>query len=113
LVRDAVAECGVPEDIAHYAAGVTERRFRNHSYLTRHECDRAHAYFWAVVRRRGIESRSREHQAFRQRYFVASVVDDLRRCGRSSEQIRAEMAEQYRGWVSEDILNDLCGRLTA
>ncbi|MDZ4178448.1 MAG: hypothetical protein U1E29_04330 [Coriobacteriia bacterium] len=113
LAHHAVFECGVPEDIAHYAAKAAERRFRDRRLFTRYDCDRAHAYYWAIVRRRGIESRSREHQALRHRYLVASLVDDLRQCGRSSEQIWNEMAEQYRGLVSEDILDDLCSKLTA
>lgn len=111
LVAEAVSR-DVPPDIAYQARTATLRAMqarpqRPVALLSR----RAEAYFSAVVRRRVVRSgRSAKASA---RLVVASVVDDLRRAGRSGVDIWDEL---QRGWaqaVPHDVLEEyrltLCG----
>jgi hypothetical protein len=111
LAAEAVSR-DVPQDIAQEAQAATRRamqaRSQRSTALLRR---RAEAYFAAVVRRRVLRSgRSAKASA---RLVLSSVVDDLRRAGRSRGDIWDEL---QRGWakaVPQDVLEEyrltLCG----
>jgi hypothetical protein len=110
LVAEAMSR-DVPRDIALEAKAATQRAIGRpaHSGAPTHR--RAEAYFSAVVRRRVVRSaRSANASA---RLVLSSVVDDLRRAGRTGSEIWEEL---QRGWAQampRDILEEyrltLCG----
>jgi hypothetical protein len=111
LVAEAVSR-DVPPDIAHEARAATRRALETRSgrpvALLRR---RAEAYFSAVVRRRVVRSgRSAKASA---RLVLASVVDDLRRTGRSGVDIWDELQRGWAQTVPQDVMEeyrlDLCG----
>lgn len=111
LVAEAVTR-DVPPDIAREARAATQRAMEARSQpsagLLRR---RAEAYFSAVVRRRIVRSgRSAKASA---RLVVASVVDDLRRTGRSGGDIWDELQRGWAQTVPQDVLEEyrltLCG----
>jgi hypothetical protein len=111
LVAEAVSR-DVPPDIAHEARTATRRAMETRSQrpggLLRR---RAEAYFSAVIRRRVVRGgRSAKASA---RLVVASVVDDLRRTGRSGGDIWDELQRGWAQTVPQDVLEEyrltLCG----
>jgi hypothetical protein len=111
LVAEAVSR-DVPSDIAHEARVATRRALQTRSgrpvALLRR---RAEAYFSAVVRRRVVRSgRSAKASA---RLVLASVVDDLRRTGRSGVDIWDELQRGWAQTVPQDVMEEyrlaLCG----
>lgn len=104
LVAEAVSR-DVSADIALEAQAATRRAMETRSgRSTALHRRRAEAYFSAVVRRRVVCSgRSAKASA---RLVLASVVDDLRRAGRSRGDIWDEL---QRGWakaVPQDVLEE-------
>jgi hypothetical protein len=104
LVAEAVSR-DVPRDIALEARAATQRAIScrpARSAVQAHR--RAEAYFSAVVRRRVVRSaRSANASA---RLVLASVVDDLRRAGRTGGEIWEEL---QRGWAQampRDVLEE-------
>jgi hypothetical protein len=111
LVAEAVSR-DVPPDIAQEAQAATryamQARSQRPAGLLRR---RAEAYFSAVVRRRVVRSaRSAKASA---RLVLASVVDDLRRTGRSGGDIWEELQRGWAQTVPQDVLEEyrptLCG----
>lgn len=111
LVAEAVSR-DVPPDIAQQAQIATRRAME-----ARSQCPagllrrRAEAYFSAVVRRRVVRGGGSAKASAR--LVVASVVDDLRRTGRSGGDIWDELERGWAQTVPHDVLEEyrlaLCG----
>lgn len=106
----AVQTLDVPADIAGIAAAATRRALRDAlpgDSLSR----RAESYFMAVVRRRMVRSRGATRAV--SRMMAESIVDDLRRSGRTADDIWRELERGWGETLPEDVLEEYRVRLCA
>ena len=83
---------GVPEDVTMAAATAARRWARSQSAVS---ARRLRDYYWATVRRLAF-AESTGAKALRQRFVIASMVQDLRSVGFDEARIREEV-ERYFG----------------
>lgn len=83
---------GVPADLAEAAMVATlEWGVRQPAAIS---AVRAGAYFWTVVRKRAF-SRTNGHRGLRNRFIVASAIEDMRSAGIAEDRIRDEVRRCY------------------
>lgn len=92
LARQAQRERTIPEELTKQACRATLRRFAHVSgRLVTSDHARIRAYFWGVVRRSCIRSRSTACSDTRALYRLLSIAEDLESAGRTSAQILSEL----------------------
>lgn len=83
------ARANVPPRVVEEAARATEARFRDAS---RRPAWRVEAYFWGVVRKRGLAGGA---PRIGEALVLVSLADELRSSGRSPIEVHAELCRVY------------------
>ena len=110
LVQEAVGRVGTPVEVARSAAEQTRRALGGSCLDGCGVHRRAEAYFWKIVRRAALQSGTSDAGA---RFILTSLVDDLCRAGRDSQDIWREIERGWSTRIPSAVLEEYRMRLCA
>lgn len=111
LARVARELRGVPHEVATQSATATLSAFSERREAPERIRARSERYFWRVVSRRLMRTRSANHAI--SRFIVATVVEDLVSTGRDSMTVWCELERGWADKVPKEVLEEYRARLCA